>query len=78
VAVTVYQAKTRLSRILQQVESGEEVVVCRAKQPIAAIVPSSSLRCSRPKVGSPTSHRFAIPEHAFAPFSDDEIKDWGL
>jgi antitoxin (DNA-binding transcriptional repressor) of toxin-antitoxin stability system len=67
-----------LSRILQQVESGEEVVVCRGKQPIAKIVPSNSLRPSRPKVGQPTSPRFSIAEDAFIPLSEDELKDWGL
>jgi prevent-host-death family protein len=76
--VTIHQAKTHLSRILQQVESGEEVVVCRGKQPIAKIVPSNSLRPSRSKVGQPTSPRFSIAEDAFIPLSEDELKDWGL
>jgi prevent-host-death family protein len=76
--VTIHQAKTHLSRILQQVESGEEVVVCRGKQPIAKIVPSNSSRPSRPKVGQPTSPRLSLPEDAFAPLSADELKDWGL
>jgi len=48
--VTIYQAKTHLSRILQQVELGEEVVVCRGKQPIARIIPSASTQTKRPKV----------------------------
>jgi antitoxin (DNA-binding transcriptional repressor) of toxin-antitoxin stability system len=53
--VTIYQAKTHLSRILQRVEQGEEVVVCRGKQAIARIVPTDSAKPKRPKVGVPTS-----------------------
>jgi prevent-host-death family protein len=76
--VTIHQAKTNLSRLLQQVEQGEEIVVCRGKQPVARIVPSGPGRPARPKVGRPTSPRFIIPDDAFAPLSAEELKDWGL
>lgn len=36
---TVHQAKTHFSRILAQVETGDEIVVCRGDKPIAKIVP---------------------------------------
>jgi prevent-host-death family protein len=35
----VHEAKTHFSRILQQVETGEEVVISRAGEPIAKVVP---------------------------------------
>jgi prevent-host-death family protein len=76
--VTIHQAKTHLSRLLQQVEAGEEVVVCRGKLPVAKIVPSSPSQASRPKVGKATSKRFDIPADAFAPLGDEELKQWGL
>ena len=76
--MTVYQAKTHLSRILQRVELGEEVVVCRGKQPIARIVPTDSAKPKRPRVGVPTSPRFEIPQDAFAPLGVGELKEWGL
>jgi prevent-host-death family protein len=37
--VNVYEAKTQLSRLLEQVERGEEVVVARSGRPIARLVP---------------------------------------
>lgn len=40
--VNVYEAKTQLSRLLEQVERGEEVVVARAGRPIARLVPYAS------------------------------------
>lgn len=76
--VTIHQAKTHLSRLLQQVERGEEVVVCRGKLPVAKIVPSGPSRVTRPKVGKATSQRFNIAADAFAPLGDEELKQWGL
>jgi prevent-host-death family protein len=76
--VTIHQAKTHLSRLLQQVERGEEVVVCRGKLPVAKIVPSGPSRVTRPKVGQTTSQRFNIPADTFAPLGDEELKQWGL
>ena len=37
--VTVHQAKTQLSRLLAEVEAGEEIIIARGKQEIAKIVP---------------------------------------
>jgi len=76
--VTIHQAKTHLSRLLQQVEMGEEVVVCRGKLPVAKIVPSGPSRVTRPKVGKATSQRFNIPADAFSPLGDEDLKQWGL
>jgi len=76
--VTIHEAKTHLSRLLQQVEAGEEVVVCRGKLPVAKIVPSSPSRVSRPKVGKATSQRFDVSEDAFAPLGNEELKHWGV
>lgn len=76
VIATVHQAKTHLSRLLHQVEQGEEIVVCRGKQPVASIVPSDPSHISRPKGGKLTSRRFDIPAGAFAPLGDEELKQW--
>ncbi|GAA4656899.1 type II toxin-antitoxin system prevent-host-death family antitoxin [Streptomyces chumphonensis] len=35
----VHEAKTHLSRILEQVASGEEVVISKAGEPVAKVVP---------------------------------------
>ena len=37
--VNVHQAKTQLSKLLQQVEAGETIVIARAGQPSAQLVP---------------------------------------
>lgn len=35
----MHEAKTHLSRLLQRVEAGEEVVIARGGEPVARIVP---------------------------------------
>lgn len=35
----VHEAKTNLSRLLKQVEDGEEVVIAKAGEPVARLVP---------------------------------------
>lgn len=37
--VNVHEAKTRFSRLLEQVRSGEEVIIARAGTPVARLVP---------------------------------------
>lgn len=37
--VNVHEAKTHLSRLLEKVERGEEVVIARAGKPVAKLVP---------------------------------------
>lgn len=38
-AVNVHEAKTHLSRLLDRVAQGEEVVIARAGKPVAKLVP---------------------------------------
>jgi prevent-host-death family protein len=37
--VNIHDAKTHLSRLIQQVEHGEEVVIARAGHPVARLMP---------------------------------------
>jgi prevent-host-death family protein len=42
VQINIHEAKTHLSRLLTQVEDGEEIVIARAGTPIARLVPFAS------------------------------------
>jgi prevent-host-death family protein len=37
----IHEAKSRLSKLVQQVEKGEEVIIARAGKPVAKLVPYS-------------------------------------
>ncbi|OGJ88311.1 MAG: prevent-host-death protein [Candidatus Raymondbacteria bacterium RifOxyA12_full_50_37] len=49
--VTVHQAKTNLSRLLQEAQHGEEIIISRGKTPIAKLVALPSARANR-RIGS--------------------------
>jgi prevent-host-death family protein len=45
--VNVHEAKTHLSRLLQRVEAGEEIVIGRAGKPAAKLVPFREQKAKR-------------------------------
>ena len=49
--VNVHEAKTHLSKLLEQVEHGEEIVIARNGKPIARLVPHVPSRNYRAIVG---------------------------
>lgn len=77
-ATTIHQAKTHLSRLIARVEAGEEILICRGKVPVARLVGLGALRAKRPPVGTVTSAPIQWVEDAFAPLSDEELREWGL
>lgn len=43
----MHEAKTQLSRIIDRVEHGEEVIISRAGRPVAKVVPLPHVICRR-------------------------------
>lgn len=58
--VNIHDAKTNLSRLLERVAMGEEVVIAKAGRPVAKLVPISSER-PRFKLGS-AKGEFVVPD----------------
>ena len=71
---TVHQAKTQLSRLLAQVEKGEEVVIARGNEPVARIVPFER---AKPRQPGALRGRVALTPAFFEPLPPDEIAAWG-
>lgn len=46
-AVNIHEAKTHLSRLIERVEQGEEVVIARAGRPVARLVPMATRMARR-------------------------------
>jgi len=57
--VSVHEAKTHLSRLLKDVERGEEVIIARNGEPVAQIVP---LRRRVPILGMDEGKGFSVPD----------------
>ena len=79
--VSTHEAKTHLSRLLAEVQAGEEIIICRGDQPVARLGPLSAERPEprRPSVGTRTSSPVEVAPDAFEPLSDAELEEqWGL
>lgn len=71
--VNVHQAKTHLSRLLAQVESGEEVVIARNGKPVARIVRVE--KQGKRQFGS-MKGRIKLGEGFFDPLPEEELAAW--
>lgn len=77
--ITTHEAKTHLSRYLAEVQQGKEFIIARGKTAVAMLVPIKAEAAKpRPKVGETLDPPFPIPDSAFAPLTDEELKEWGL
>jgi len=70
---TVQVAKTHLSRILREVEAGEEVTIMRGDRPVARLLPVAD--------EAPRRRRFETmsltgPDDLDAPMSEQELALW--
>jgi prevent-host-death family protein len=72
--VNVHEAKTHLSRLLDDVGEGEEVVIAKAGKPVARLVPFRSRRARR-KLGV-LAGRFSVPHDFDAPLPDAVLSEF--
>jgi prevent-host-death family protein len=73
---TVHQAKTNLSRLIKEAQSGKEVIITRGKDPVAKIVPITSAAKKRVP-GSMKGLIWSAPD-AFDPLTDEEMRELGF
>ena len=69
--VNVHEAMTYLSRLLDEVEAGREVVIAREGRPVARLVPLAPQRPPR-RLGI-LAGRYAVPEDWDAPLPPQAI-----
>jgi len=72
--VTIHSAKTNLSQLLARVESGEEIVLARGKNPIAKLVPFQPTPSKR-RFGALRGQISVGPEF-FDPLPETELVAW--
>lgn len=71
--VNVHEAKTHLSRLLQRVAAGEEIVISRAGKPIARLVP---IRSTARRVLGVDRGLFEVPEDFDAELPPELLADF--
>lgn len=72
----VHEAKTHLSRIVDEVAAGEEVVIAKAGKPMARLVPiarrSRKLGWLKGQIEIPSDFDAPLPEETLSSFEGDE------
>jgi prevent-host-death family protein len=71
--VNIHQAKTQLSRLLEAVERGEEVVIARAGKPVATLEPYREQKSRIAPPGSLQAQEWLLHDDFDAPV--DELFD---
>ena len=74
--VNVHDAKTQLSKLLAEVERGEDVVIARRGRPVARLVPYEHRQ--RRELGWLKLPGPPIDPSVFDPMTDEELREWGL
>jgi prevent-host-death family protein len=79
IKLNIHEAKTHLSRYLEEVEQGETIILCRRNQPVAEIRPLPARRHKKRPIGLakgifgvPDSFFDELPVDIVAPFNGVE------
>lgn len=73
--VNVHAAKTNLSKLIEQAEAGEEVIIARNSEPVVKLVPVGRPRPKR--VFGALRGKIALTPAFFEPIPDEELEAWG-
>lgn len=71
--VSLHEAKTHLSRLIEAVEAGQEVVVSRRNKPVARIVPAAGSK--RRRIGVLAGRRFRMGKGFDSPKGSEAFGD---
>ena len=71
---TIHEAKTNLSKLIEQAERGEEVLIARGKQVVARIVPVG-VRPKKRKLDI-LRGKVKVTRKFFEPLPESELDSW--
>jgi prevent-host-death family protein len=72
IEVNIHEAKTQLSKLLEAVESGEEVIIARAGKPVARLVAIQPAK----RVPGTMKGMFEVDDSFFDPLPEEELRLW--
>ena len=69
--VNLNEAKTHLSKLIERVQAGEEIIIAKSGKPVARLMPLAPLSPRRPGllVGK-------VEDSFFEPLPEEELKVW--
>jgi prevent-host-death family protein len=72
--VTIHEAKTNLSRLIEKACRGEEIVIARGPDPVVRLVPISGKK-GRRKLGL-LKGKLVVGQEFFEPLPEEELARW--
>jgi len=72
--VTIHQAKTNLSKLIERACSGEEIVISRGSHPVVRLVPLAE-RAGNRKPGR-LKGKLEVGSEFFRPLPEEEVAGW--
>jgi prevent-host-death family protein len=72
--VTIHEAKTNLSRLLQKAANGEQIIIARGSKPVARLVPIGEVK-GRRTPGS-LKGKLVVEPSFFESLPADELSGW--
>ncbi|MBN1424225.1 type II toxin-antitoxin system Phd/YefM family antitoxin [Candidatus Fermentibacteria bacterium] len=72
--VNMHEAKTHLSRLVEEANAGEEVVIAKAGKPMVRLVPTNTMRGRR--VLGWLAGKLEVPEDFDAPLPEEVLADF--
>ena len=70
-SINIHEAKTHLSRLVEQAAGGREIIIARAGKPMARLVPLANM--ARPKKLGQLKGRITVPDDFNAPLDAETL-----
>jgi prevent-host-death family protein len=75
ITITVESAQKDLSRLIDQVQAGEEIVITKGSEPVARLIAVTQSR--KPRLPGRLKGKLDLPDSFFFdPLPEDELKLW--
>ena len=71
--VTIHQAKTNLSRLIEKASEGEEVIIARGLKPVARLVPVGEVKGKR--LPGSLKGKLRVGREFFEPLPKNELSN---
>lgn len=71
----IHEAKTQLSRLLEQARQGEDIIIAKAGVPYVRLVPVETV--GKRELGF-LKGQFSVGDEIFDPLSEDELEEWSV
>lgn len=72
--VTIHAAKSNLSKLIEQAQAGNEVIIARGAEPVVKLVPIDHQPPKR-RFGA-LKGKLTVPASFFDPIPDEELAAW--